>query len=176
MELGGGGGKGRPDRCAAMPDDSRHGPDQGTGGRGRALPAPQALFSLRGHNWHQPLTLNLTSNTPGKQQKMGRDLGVRGGRGHPRPCLSHHPCKQPRTLSSLRGSALDSSRIISMMLSTCSATVAPPLSLLSCSATSACEEDGSKSSSAAASQRAPAYTLPLFSPTQGIRATVRARD
>lgn len=48
----------------------------------------------------------------------------------------HRPA--PPTLSSLRGSALDSSRMISMMLSTCSATAAPPLSLLSCSATSAC--------------------------------------
>lgn len=47
----------------------------------------------------------------------------------------------PHTLSSLRGSALDSSRMISMMLSTCSATVAPPLSLLSCSATRACKGD-----------------------------------
>lgn len=61
---------------------------------------------------------------------------------------AQHPCEQgwnpgkgalAPTLSSLRGSALDSSRMISMMLSTCSATAAPPLSLLSCSATRACK-------------------------------------
>lgn len=59
------------------------------------------------------------------------------------PSQRFHSRTEPQalTLSSLRGSALDSSRIISIILSTCSATAAPPLSLLSCSATRAWKGD-----------------------------------
>lgn len=61
------------------------------------------------------------------------------------PSQHFHSRTEPQalTLSSLRGSALDSSRIISIILSTCSATAAPPLSLLSCSATRAWKGDTS---------------------------------